>query len=958
MVRQNILPLFALLCLPLSAQYDWTADIQNASKIKNTVQVYYQNGKRDAIAVDTPHIRAVGGLENRENNALTLLTPNGIRLADGTFDTYVIDSEGKTYWSSLSPRRGRFNAFRLGYYYYDVHILDQAMSRPLEDVPEAAVNAKIDAFKNFTDGKWVFNDLTAPEFVDGVMRVKCTNAHDPWIGQLGIEQPTEIYPAIEVTMRTEKSSMMHVYMAVGDQKGFNPQQIVPQSIKPGDFHTYKIYIDEIKGFNGNIHGIRFDLGQVDEIIEIKSIKLVAEKRQKMQVKLDRILHAYPDKMHQMLRFVTGNNDVELKEYGCQLKITKSTVAKVVVKDKNGIHDTFNGIDASSVEYVGFDNKQGGVFGLIFPTCPEAGQITFSENQTEYVLTQSNPLSGVQKPDTRFVLAHRLHHDASHDFAKLAEEAFCERNPLTAESIKVLSAEDGGKFFGYNKLEGTYDFDLAGTHFSAAYYKIPQKHYKLPVTITADDHDRRMYFCIRGKAGGLECAAMLDEQEKLLPMPIEVSKNFHGDGEEPYFYPEDSGYGETLLPLLLNANTKRTFTILNLFQNWGIAPLKQLSAIKFFVPYYHLSCGVTETNCIAPYYVGNKSGWTLPDFRAMSAKLWPTQPQHYSVGPLYFPYYYQGETKIMFEPKVQRVQSAGPVYADVDFSYESDDDAATLWARHLEFPQTDENRTYYSFVIDFKKQVSIKDFKNTFNLFSFSTSWTKFAHLGYLNEENKLTVAELPQDKPVSALIPLGSDVPYISVFTSLHNKGVCNYGIIVKNCSLFLNGKETHIQAMLKFNTAPIVDARLTLNLDDVTFQPGDRIAYDVILVPFGDYDVKTDNSVHQVRDDSVKEPYNVKVTVGKLVPDTYLPHIQAIDQQAEFTIDGGLNNAAVRVDGFKSFERPRILVKNETGLFVPLKLSYYDYDGVQSYLNADGSYGFSFIVNTTDGPSTIKVIQ
>ena len=151
----------------------------------------------------------------------------------------------------------------------------------------------------------------------------------------------------------------------------------------------------------------FDLGQVDEIIEIKSIKLVAEKRQKMQVKLDRILHAYPDKMHQMLRFVTGNNDVELKEYGCQLKLAKSTVAKVVAKDKNGVHDTFNGIDAASVEYVGFDNKQGGVFGLIFPTCDEAGSVVFSETETEYVLTQKRPLSGVQKPDTRFVLAHRL-----------------------------------------------------------------------------------------------------------------------------------------------------------------------------------------------------------------------------------------------------------------------------------------------------------------------------------------------------------------------------------------------------------------------------------------------------------------------------------------------------------------------------------------------------------------------
>ena len=171
-----ILPLLTLLCLPLSAQYDWTADIQNASFIKNTVQVYYQNGKRDAIAVDTPHIRAVGGLENRENNALTLLTPNGVRLVDGSFDTYVTDKDGKIYWSSLSPRRGRFNAFRLGYYYYDVHVLDQALSRVLEAVPETDVNAKIDAFTNFKDGKWAINDLTEPEFVDGVLRVKCTKS--------------------------------------------------------------------------------------------------------------------------------------------------------------------------------------------------------------------------------------------------------------------------------------------------------------------------------------------------------------------------------------------------------------------------------------------------------------------------------------------------------------------------------------------------------------------------------------------------------------------------------------------------------------------------------------------------------------------------------------------------------------------------------------------------------------
>ena len=105
-------------------------------------------------------------------------------------------------------------------------------------------------------------------------------------------------------------------------------------------------------------------------------------------------------------------------------------------------------------------------------------------------------------------------------------------------------------------------------------------------------------------------------------------------------------------------------------------------------------------------------------------------------------------------------------------------------------------------------------------------------------------------------------------------------------------------------------------------------------------------------------DPYRVNVAIGKLIPDTYLPHVQAVDQQAEFTIDGGLNNAAVRVDGFKSFTRPKVLVKNDMGVFVPLKINHYDYDGIQSYLNPDGTYGFSFIVNTTDGASTIKVIQ
>ena len=68
------------------------------------------------------------------------------------------------------------------------------------------------------------------------------------------------------------------------------------------------------------------------------------------------------------------------------------------------------------------------------------------------------------------------------------------------------------------------------------------------------------------------------------------------------------------------------------------PLKQLSSIAYYAPYYHLSLGVTETTCISPWYVRGRTLWTLPDFRPLSAPYWfelpvgegySSQPQHTS-----------------------------------------------------------------------------------------------------------------------------------------------------------------------------------------------------------------------------------------------------------------------------------------------------------------------------------------
>ena len=119
------------------------------------------------------------------------------------------------------------------------------------------------------------------------------------------------------------------------------------------------------------------------------------------------------------------------------------------------------------------------------------------------------------------------------------------------------------------------------------------------------------------------------------------------------------YGDTIFPLRFKENEESQFTVLNLYQNWGKYPLKQLSWIQFHVSYYHLSTGVTESNCIAPYYVYGKDGWTLPDFRGASGIMWSGQPQFNSVGRLYFLSYINSKgKKVMTEYTDSYIRSSG------------------------------------------------------------------------------------------------------------------------------------------------------------------------------------------------------------------------------------------------------------------------------------------------------------
>ena len=78
-----------------------------------------------------------------------------------------------------------------------------------------------------------------------------------------------------------------------------------------------------------------------------------------------------------------------------------------------------------------------------------------------------------------------------------------------------------------------------------------------------------------------------------------------------------------------------------------------------------------------------------------------------------------------------IRSSGLTYADLDYSYVSDDGAFEYTMRHVEMPQADENRTYYRIYVRFLKDVTYE--KGSFSLASFNGRNCTYKYSSYLDE---------------------------------------------------------------------------------------------------------------------------------------------------------------------------------------------------------------------------------
>ncbi len=715
--------------------------------------------------------------------------------------------------------------------------------------------------------------------------------------------------------------------------------------------------------------------------------------------LDKTYHVYSDRMYQVYRLINSNSSAvsTIKQVTFQTMIPKSSVAKFEIRNGDTITTSYssNALGSTEFRYAAFDIEGVGV--LAFINTSTDCSFWLMQDNDNYYFRQVKKV-GTLEAGGEVSFGTRVYTDTTHDFSGMRAADEIERNPLTADDITVTghsTSLDGTGFVGYDKLKGHYVMNIAGSGFADAYGE-PDKKYIDNIKVVAKD-DRDMFFMVHSTCP-LEGAALTDKNDLLIPMGLEVMKNFDHEVEEPIYDPADKMYGDTLFPVKLAKGKTLEFSLVNVYQNWGKYPLKQISSISYYVSYYHMSTGVTETNCLAPYYSTylNKDdvgSWILPDFRGMSNDGQTYEEggsekhsaiQNNSVGAVNG--VSNGSSLSSSEADLgiyqgSDIHSSGLTYADMNYSYTSKNGSYDVVYRHVEMPQTDEGRTYYTVEISFKKSTSLK--YADFSIFSFDArvNGDYYKNAAYIDANGNKQVVSIDSTKLQSTsnfsskkwnptLYKLNKGSSYFTYYNmvrdGIHESG--NFALIVKDYAITVNGQASDIglafyNDRIKRNSAYSNRGSLTI-AENTTFAAGDKITVNVILLPYGKGSGESDiSSVEKVYKDSATEALKVTATKGAVVEDDFIATVRAASYGvAEFTLSGGAIknsevNYAIRVKGLKKLGKLKVEKKNASGEWETVELASTDgFDGYSVIYEKDGTLEYSFIVTKTESDVTYRV--
>lgn len=529
---------------------------------------------------------------------------------------------------------------------------------------------------------------------------------------------------------------------------------------------------------------------------------------------------------------------------------------------------------------------------------------------------------------------------------------------------------------YDQRKGVYTIGSETTEgFQKQYFEQPNGYEDVAFKVKNDGIARKIYIChktLKGE-GIVEGGVVLDEKGYPLPILVEVCKNFAGEKEEKFYNPRDTAFSETYFPLYLEPNEELEISSLHVYQNWGRHMTKHWSSLGFFMDYFHSSTGVTETTCYIPFKFGHQTGISIGDFRAMSQEtFWEGQPQHDNIGGHNFLTYYDGKKWNYSEYKGTTYKSTGANWCNVEMEYLSTDSSIKLLLDIWEVPQDDELRSFFRARYKVLRPLIIEDAKANFRFLDISTTQQRlrYNHFAYTDASGKITSKPIVfGEEPFCAK---GIELPAENSFTAIYGEPKGSNGIMIRNFKTNMNlkpafsiqhkvvipePKDTSVNEH-KVYTPPLKneDVRFSLvpSTDRLILKPGDEIELNGFWLPYGEYDGYKTPAREAVTFGS-DQPRVTKIKKG-LCLNNFPTMIQVENNQAEFTIKGGLNIIPVIAKGFTDY-RNLMLYRKINGTWDPVFLNQNtESDGNQVFCDTDGKFGAIFLFKTNGAEQEMKI--
>ena len=490
-----------------------------------------------------------------------------------------------------------------------------------------------------------------------------------------------------------------------------------------------------------------------------------------------------------------------------------------------------------------------------------------------------------------------------------EDAFLDDlHPLDAKSFELTNAI----FNGYDSASGLYVLSttqrLDAFSFEES-FRNPSRRIESRITLKNESSARQIVLKTQTGVGNLEAAVVTNTNGFLLPIPAQVSKNFAGEKEEP----DDTAFGDSYVPLTLNSAEVRSFQLFHLTQNWGVCPLKQVSSVRFFHIYWHLSTGASETTCFSMNWMeaGFRGAFEptifhIPDYRPMTGPMWPGQPQHHCAQFPGFLQYNDGKARLVYD--YTTFDSISPLLARFTMHFHTSDDAVRVSLRIMEAPQADEMRTFIRLRYDWNKPVRIEgDARDNFRLVNIFEHRTA-SQILWTNPEGKTNAADVRSDKSLSVLgTPLCKSAPVIGSHRSDPPVGDDEFEslVLLRSFTAKLEGKPIERAALSARFNEKVGSYWLTTEKPSLALQPGDFVEADILLMPHGEpaplwLKPQRERSRFALQD----QPRVEKVSLGKKLGD-FPATVMADNDAAAFQISGGADRMPIIIEGFSPARVP-----------------------------------------------------